>query len=196
MLNAVGMGFAFVPGMPTSTAMSAPHFSLLVQPLLPRLLAHARRLTREAAGADDLLQETLCRAWRYRHRFITGTNLGAWLHRILFNSFISGYRKRRRERRLLEEVTVECVLAERKETRRSGDVGLSDETLHALTQLPAQFREAVVAVDLEGLSYREAAARSGCPLGTTMSRLHRGRRLLRTSLDVFARREGYIGRAA
>jgi len=159
-------------------------------------LAHARRLTREAAAADDLLQETLCRAWRYRHRFITGTNLGAWLHRILFNSFISGYRKRRRERRMIEEVTVESRLAELQHKRRPGDAGLSDETLHALAKLPMQFREAVIAVDLEGLSYREAADKSGCPLGTTMSRLHRGRRLLRASLDDFARREGYIGRAA
>jgi len=182
--------------MTTSHSLSAHHFGVLVEPLLPRLVAHARRLTREASAADDLVQETLCRAWRYRHRFITGTNIGAWLHRILFNSFISGYRKRRRERRLLEEVTFERMLEQKNRTPRPGERGLSDETLLALEEIPTQFREAVVAVDLEGLSYREAAARAGCPLGTTMSRLHRGRRLLRTALDDFARREGYIGRAA
>lgn len=183
-------------GMTTSHALSAPHFSSLVQPVLPRLLAHARRLTREASAADDLVQDTLTRAWRYRHRFALGTNIGAWLHRILFNSFISGYRKKKRERRLLEKATQEFTIEARRDEPRLLDKGLSDEPLRALAHLPEQFRDAVVAVDLEGMSYREAAARFDCPLGTMMSRLHRGRRLLRVSLDEFAYREGYVKRAA
>jgi len=173
--------------------LTAQEFSQLIQPALPRLRAHALRLTRESASAEDLVQETLCRAWRYRERFIPGSNMAAWLHRILFNGFVTGYRRRKRERQILE-----TLAAERRtdppnvQATFAIDGGLSDETRGALAQLPDSFRRAVVTVDLEGLSYRAASSQLGCPIGTLMSRLHRGRRALRTMLDDLALDHGYI----
>jgi RNA polymerase sigma-70 factor (ECF subfamily) len=170
------------------THPTANIFHAKLSPLLPGLRAHALRLTRNGVAADDLVQDALTRAWRHRASFIEGSNLSAWLHRILFNQFVTGYRRRKTERRAMERLRCEG------EQSRSGYRlrqplmnGLSGALRSSLNRLPEDFRQAVIAVDIHGLSYREAATRLGCPEGTVMSRLHRGRRRLRADLG------GYLG---
>ncbi len=162
-----------------------------ILPCVPELSRTALRLARETALADDLVQETLTRAWQSRSSFQPGTNARAWTHRILFNTYINHYRKRKRERQALEEI--------RGLTRRSihpSHEGFGDEVVAALGALQPEFREAVELVDLGELSYQAAAARLECPVGTVMSRLHRGRRRLRTVLQGYAAEQGLRRSAA
>lgn len=157
----------------------------------------ALRLTRSRAEADDVVQETYLRAYRSFDRFNPGTNCRAWLFTILRNAFLNRLRAGRRE-------VLEADVDEREPAReRTAGVESSPEemflqtVLHgdidrALNALPLGFREAVILADLEGLSYREVAEVLGCPIGTVMSRLSRGRRLLRAALTEFAREHGYV----
>jgi RNA polymerase sigma-70 factor (ECF subfamily) len=153
-------------------------------PLRPRLYAAARRLTGNHADAEDLLQETYLRAYRGFSRFQPGTNLIAWLHRILRNTFIQSYRKRQSEPKTVPE----DLCWNTKPTRR--DVGPSAEATvvgsipdarlqEALSSLPERYRRVVLLFDVDGYSYKEIAEIVGAPLGTVMSRLHRGRKALR-----------------
>jgi RNA polymerase sigma-70 factor (ECF subfamily) len=159
----------------------------------------ALRLTRNRAEAEDVVQEAFLRAFRSFHRFNPGTNCRAWLFTILRNAFLN--RVRREGREVLEgEATfltgrVDSATAlgpggnpeeEFFQTVVHGDVD------RALKALPVVFREAVVLADLEGLSYKEVADVLGCPVGTVMSRLSRGRHLLRQALGQFAREHGYL----
>jgi RNA polymerase sigma-70 factor (ECF subfamily) len=155
------------------------------------LYARAARMTRNPADAEDLVQETYARAYASFHQFSEGTNLRAWLTRILTNAFISSYRKRRRETALLSAGIDDWQLARAQSHTASGmrsaeDLALDhipDATLTAaLRQLPDEFRVAVYLADVEGFGYREIAAFMGCPVGTVMSRLHRGRGRLRELL--------------
>jgi RNA polymerase sigma-70 factor, ECF subfamily len=158
-------------------------------PLRPRLGVAARRLTGNHADADDLLQETFLRAYRGFAGFEPGSNLTAWLYRILRNTFISSYRKRQHE-----PVTVSTDWSRepgfvRSEASAESMVlaSIPDERLHAaLSSLPAQYRQAVLLCDVDGFSYREIAGMVGIPLGTVMSRVHRGRRGLRARIELAA----------
>jgi RNA polymerase sigma-70 factor (ECF subfamily) len=160
----------------------------------------ALRLTQHRAEADDLVQETCLRAYRSFDRFNPGTNCRAWLLAILRNAFLN--RVRRAGRELLEgsatpwEATA-SAFADPGMTESNPEEEFFQTVLHgdvdrALAALPLPFREAVTLADLEGLSYKEVAEVLGCPIGTVMSRLSRGRALLRQSLRRLAREHGYV----
>ncbi len=172
-----------------------------IRPYVPELYGTAVRLTRSRTDADDLLQDTLARAWTFWHRFQKGTNARAWMHRILMNTFITGYRRRRREREIMERVAVEAsreqdaLPALRLSPRGAQADGLGDEVRAALDTIRPEFRSAVELVDVQEHSYQEAAELLGCPIGTIMSRLHRGRRALREQLRQYAVQEGYVSAA-
>ena len=156
-------------------------------PLLPRFHIAALRLTGNPADADDLLQETYLRAYRGFSRFRSGTNLTAWLYRILRNTFINGYRKRLHEPRTIPEAWPNHAV-DRRHTEASAEatvVGsmLDDQLRQALSSLPEQYRKALLLFEIEGFSVREIAAMVGVPPGTVMSRLHRSRRTLRQTLQ-------------
>ena len=162
-----------------------------ILPCVPDLSRTALRLTRGTALADDLVQETLTRAWQARASFQPGTNARAWTRRILFNTYINHYRKRARERRALDEIHNTA----RRIARQEPD-GFGDEVVAALGSLQPEFREAVELVDLAELSYQDAAERLDCPIGTVMSRLHRGRKRLRRALESYAVEQGVVRAAA
>jgi len=170
-------------------------FERAVLPHVPELRRFALRLVRTVSGAEDLVQEALTRAWIYWDRFEKGSNARAWMRRIVFNSFINHYRRRRREQRLLEDFRRQPMDWDQGEWLGPpvGDEhALGDEVRHALDRLPRPFQQVVIAVDLRGLSYDEAASRIGCPTGTIMSRLHRARAALRASLREYAELQGVL----
>lgn len=157
------------------------------------LLGTALRMAGSRAEAEDLVQEAVLRAWTFWERFQPGTNGRAWMHRILVNTFINGYRRRRREREILGEIR----LGERhegweKDRRPIPGEGLGDEVSAALSTLPHEFRQVLVLVDLDERSYKDAARTLGCPIGTIMSRLHRARRAMKEQLSDYASAEGYV----
>jgi RNA polymerase sigma-70 factor (ECF subfamily) len=144
---------------------------------LPDLYSRALRLSRNDAVAQDVLQDTVERALRFEGQYEQGSNLRAWLQRILLSVFITRCRRTRRERRALENLTHDPCAWTMPEARE-GSLSLSPPVQRALAALPASFRQAVELVDVADLSYRDAAEIIGVPLGTVMSRLHRGRRIL------------------
>ena len=170
-------------------------------PLLPSLYSSAFRLTRNASDAEDLVQETFLRAYRGFAQFEPGTNLKAWLYRILTNTFINSYRKRQREPQTdsledTEDWYLYSRMAERG-TEPSAETSviesLPDEDVQgALSSLPEQFRIAVLLADVEGFSYKEIADITGVPIGTVMSRLHRGRKALEKRLWEVVRERGLV----
>lgn len=162
-----------------------------ILPCVPDLSRTAMRLTRGHALADDLVQETLARAWQARASFQPGTNARAWTQRILFNTYINHYRKKKREREALEELRG----ITRRSTHPPAD-GFGDEVSAALGTLQPEFRRAVELVDLQDLSYQDAARQLKCPVGTVMSRLHRGRKRLRKALHPYAATQGILPSAA
>lgn len=162
-----------------NTALVDAGWSIAWSSCAPGLRRVARQLTRDDDDAEDLLQETAVRAHRFADRFREGTSMRAWLHRILRNTFASRYRKRRREREVIDRAHSEGALyAPRDRAIDEPPVvaaSLSDEVTRALEALPVEFRAVLERVIIEGLSYREAADALGCPIGTVMSRLHRAR---------------------
>ncbi len=151
--------------------------------LRPELFACAMRLARSRARAEDLVQTAMLRAIRFEAQFRAGTNLRAWAFQVLRSVFLTECRKQKRERRACERMTLQARVAESfepKEPMRS----LSVSAERALAGLPSHYRRVVELVDLEELGYREAARRLEVPLGTVMSRLHRGRRLLAEKLPA------------
>ncbi len=179
-----------VPSQTVQTVtMPSADFQRSVLPYLLELRGAAVRLAGSQSEADDLLQEAGMRAWQFRDHFEPGSNGRAWLHRILVNTFINGWRRKRREREVLAQVVVEP------QTRASvaaiDGVALGDEVSAALAALPADFRAVLVLVDMQDRSYREVADALGCPIGTVMSRLHRARRAMQRRLSDYARGEGY-----
>jgi RNA polymerase sigma-70 factor (ECF subfamily) len=168
------------------------------------LYSAALRMTRNPADAEDLVQETYLKAYRGYASFKAGTNLKAWLYRILTNTFINAYRARRRhpEETELEEVEdfylfrrlggLEAAAAGRSSEDEVLDSMTDDEVKQAVESLPEAFRMAVLLADVEGFSYKEIAEIMEVPIGTVMSRLHRGRRALQKALHEYGMARGLV----
>jgi RNA polymerase sigma-70 factor (ECF subfamily) len=162
---------------------------------LPRLRAHARRLCRNEQDAQDLVQDTVVRALSYESSFERGTNLNAWLAQILRSIFISRYRREKRERRAIDRLAFDpCGWPHRDSSHVGARLGARTEV--ALAELPDAFRRVVELVDLGGLEYVDAARTLSVPVGTVMSRLYRGRRILAARLEDREQRPDAPRRAA
>ncbi|MCA9593488.1 MAG: RNA polymerase sigma factor [Myxococcales bacterium] len=149
---------------------------------LPSLHARALKLCLNATEAQDLVQDTVERALRFESSYQPGTNLRAWAQQVLFSVFVTRCRKNRRERRALEVLTTDPCAWTRPDASPAM-VALSPRVERAISELPEAFESVVRLVDLAELSYKDAAERLGIPVGTVMSRLFRGRRLLAAVLD-------------
>lgn len=188
--------------MARSSRISAEEFEQDSLNHLGTLLSVAMRFTRNSTDAEDLVQDTLVKAMRARHQFQAGTNMRAWLIKILTNTFINRFRRGGLEKSVLEGpdadpladgwVSTASMQAMRDPETAALRPLLQQEIARALDDLPDEFRLAVVLVDAEELSYREVADIMGCPIGTVMSRLHRGRRMLKASLYEHARALGIV----
>jgi RNA polymerase sigma-70 factor (ECF subfamily) len=172
----------------------------------PQLYSAAMRMTRKNADAEDLVQETYLRAYRSFHTFEDGTNLRAWLFRILTNTYINSYRSKQRRVHETDLNDVEDLYLYRRisgvdAASRSAedtlmDLFTDDEVKAALEALPESFRMPVLLADVEEFSYKEIAEMLDIPIGTVMSRLHRGRKAMQKALVEFATERGLLGRIA
>ena len=189
------------PPAPEEDAERRARFERDALPLLPSLYSAALRMTRNPADAEDLVQETFLRAYRGFSGFTDGTNLKAWMYRILTNTFINAYRKKRREpQTVLEEELPDWYLYDR--LGQDGSIASAESTVldsipdedvqAALDSLPEAFRMAVWLADVEGFSYKEIAEILDVPIGTVMSRLHRGRKTLEKLLWNTVKERGLV----
>lgn len=176
----------------------------MVEEHLNGLFGAALRMTRNRTNAEDLLQETFLRAWRSFHTFRPGTNARAWLYRILMNAYIDNYRKATREPEVVDQDDVDefylySKVQESDQYRRAGNPEeaflqtlMDADVKSALESLPETFRAVVMLADIDGFSYKEIAEILSIPIGTVMSRLHRGRKQLQVALWEYARRARYV----
>ena len=166
-------------------------------PLMDQLYSAALRMTRNAADAEDLVQETYLKAYRGYDRFEEGTNLKAWMYRILTNSYINRYRAKQRRPDETDLDDVEDMYLYRRLGGEQSSLGESaeesflssvtdDDVKHAIEALPENFRIAVLLADVEGFAYKEIAEILEIPIGTVMSRIHRGRKALEKQLHEYA----------
>jgi RNA polymerase sigma-70 factor (ECF subfamily) len=167
-----------------------------------QLYSAAMRMARNPSDAEDLVQETFLKAYRAYDTFEEGTNLKAWLFKILKNTFINNYRKKKLEPRSVDFAEIEDSferIVRRDNSEQPADPEsefftgvLDDDVKKALESLPYDYRMVVILADLEDFSYKEIAEILDCPVGTVMSRLYRGRKLLEKALLKYARQHGYI----
>jgi RNA polymerase sigma-70 factor (ECF subfamily) len=171
-------------------------------PHMDVLYNYALRMTGNPDDASDLLQETYFKAYRFWDKYEKGTNIRAWLFRIMKNSYINRYRKESKEpdtvdydevKNFYNTIRDESVDPNDLQERLFGNL-LEDEVAKALESLPEDFKTVVILCDIEGFTYEEIAEFVECPIGTVRSRLHRGRKILQAKLFEFARKQRYIGR--
>lgn len=169
---------------------------------LDLLYNSAMQMTRNPADAQDLVQETFVKAYRFFDKFKRGTNCKAWLFKIMKNNFINTFRKRAKEpirvdfdqveATLQAQPTPEVGLDESGDGRHAFDELVEDDVKEALDELPLEFRMVVILSDIEGFSYKEIADVLECPIGTVRSRLSRARKFLQKKLHDFAKRKGLV----
>jgi len=170
-------------------------FESLALPYMDSFFSAALRMTRNETEAEDLLQDAYLRAYRFFDKFEKGTNFRAWLFKIIRNVYINKYRKQSKAPQMMDVADAEAIgsLSETDTPERQiFDKLLDDDITKALDTLPDDFRITLVMSDLEGFSYKEIAEILDCPIGTVMSRLHRGRKLLRKNLTEYAKDRGYL----
>jgi RNA polymerase sigma-70 factor (ECF subfamily) len=193
------------PGLDMSTetpAERAARFEHDAMPFLDQLYSAALRTTRNPTDAEDLVQETYTKAFAAFHQYKHGTNLKAWLYRILTNTYINNYRRKQRQPLQSDASDVDDYQLARAESHtskglRSAETEALDhlpdsDVKRALQQIPEDFRLAVYLADVEGFAYKEIAEIMDTPIGTVMSRLHRGRHQLRELLTDYARERGFV----
>jgi RNA polymerase sigma-70 factor, ECF subfamily len=175
-------------------------FNSEILPHLDSLKGYALKMTKDVDDSDDLLQDTLLKAFRFYHKFEKGSNAKAWLFRIMQNSFINNYRKKNRQpfkidyddvQNFYENIKPEDVKTQHCQQDAFSNV-LDDEIIKALSVLPDDFRTIVFLSDIEGYSYKEVSDFIDCPIGTIRSRLHRTRKILYALLYKYAQENGYI----
>ncbi|MGB5952968.1 MAG: sigma-70 family RNA polymerase sigma factor [Ornithinimicrobium sp.] len=184
----------------------AERFEREAMPLLDQMYSAALRTARNPTDAEDLVQETYAKAFAAFHQYRPGTNLKAWMYRILTNTYINTYRKKQRQPKESDSAVVEdyqLARAEQHTSRglRSAEVEALDhlpdsDVKRALASIGEDFRMAVYLADVEGFAYKEIAEIMDTPIGTVMSRLHRGRRQLRDLLTDYAIERGFINDGA
>ena len=171
-------------------------------PHMDILYNYALRMTSNADDASDLVQETYLKAYRFWDKYEKGTNVRAWLFRIMKNSYINRYRKETKEPEKVDYNEIQNFYNTiRYQASDSNDLQekifdglLEDDVARAVEGLPEDFRTVVILCDIEGLSYEEIAEFVDCPVGTIRSRLHRGRKMLRDKLSSYAKKHGYLTR--